>query len=164
MFIVHQRGMRNNHSVLAMHDSSAKKWPIFYLGNPVGENTVNANGSGTITLRGEHGQVQINDIDEEQHHRRLAGSQRVNGEYSSLELEITFNSQTEATAIIRFNNREVAVTGPSGFRKSRPTGQGIQMSGHFRSTKGDLGLAEDAAEAEDEIIIRWWAPGRPAPR
>ncbi|MCH8474995.1 MAG: hypothetical protein LAT55_07180 [Opitutales bacterium] len=164
MYMVNKSGMRNSDSMLVMKDTSGKKWPKLYRGNPVGENLVNATGRGSFTLRGEHDRVQLRGQGDHIHSMRLGGHNVAEtDEYPTLELEITFHSQTEAQGVIRYQGNEISVQGPSGFRESSPVGRGIQMSGHFRTTKGDLGLAEDPSENEEEIIIQWWAPGRPAP-
>lgn len=157
------RDMRNSDSILALKDTTGKKWPLIYRGNPVGQNLVNAAGRGTFVLRAENDRVQLGEEGSTGQSRRLGGSDGGAREYPTLEVEITLLSNQEATGKISFNGHTVTSTGPVGIRSSRPSGQGIQLQGNFRITKGDLGLNDEANEASEELILEWWAPGRPAP-
>jgi hypothetical protein len=156
-------GVRNSDSILFLRDSTGKKWPLYYRGNPVGENIVDAGGRGRFTLRAEPDRVQLPNQGPYGHARRLGGQPGREPPYPPLEIHIELTGPDTARGMIVFQDRRVQRQGPLSIRRSRPTGDGINLSGQFEATKGELGLASSPADANDIIHIGWWAPGRPAP-
>lgn len=156
-------GMRNSDSILFLRDSTAKKWPLYYRGNPVGDNVVDASGAGRFVLRAEADRVELGEEGFSGKSRRLAGSEGGETPYPDIEIHIQLTSNKTARGMIVFQGRRLERTGPVRIRNSRPTGSGINLSGQFEATKAELGLSESPADANDVIHIGWWAPGRPAP-
>ncbi|MCC5843866.1 MAG: hypothetical protein JJU05_06400 [Verrucomicrobia bacterium] len=156
-------GMRNSDSILFLRDSTAKKWPLYYRGNPVGDSIVDASGSGSFVLRAEADRVELGEEGLSGKSRRLAGSDGGETPYPTLEIHIELTGNKTAKGTILFQDRRLERNGPVHIRNSRPSGSGINLSGQFQATKGELGISESPADANDVIHIGWWAPGRPAP-
>jgi hypothetical protein len=158
-FIIN-RGMRNDHSVIVLRDTTGKQWPTFYRGRPVGESTIDGAGRGRFTLIGESNRVQlrggsINDM--------RVGGRADQEEFPEINFEFNLDSPDRATALITFNGQTLRKTGNYVRRRSRPTGQGINLSGVFSATRQELGLVPPGSpHANDEILINWWVPARPA--
>lgn len=155
-------GMRNSDTILFLRDTTGRKWPKYYRGNPVGEGSVDAAGSGRFTLRAAGAdRVELGEEGHSGQSRRLGGSEGGAQPYSDLEIQIQVTSRNTVNAVITYNGRRLERQGPMAMRPSRPTGQGIQLQGHFTATKAELGLATSAEDARDEIVIGWWVPARP---
>lgn len=159
-FIVNQR-MRNDHSVIVLRDSSGTRWPLFYRAHPVGESTVNSSGQGRFHLTGPTNRIQLTQGSSRT--RRLGGHLDPEAQGPEVDLHIELLSRDRARAQLRIGDRTVQLQGAATIRNSRPTGQGINMSGVFESRKGELGLAGPGDNPNTPIFIEWWAPGRPAP-
>ena len=160
LYIVNQ-GMNRDHSVLVLRDTTAKKWPKFYRAHPKGEGLVDARGRGSFTLLGPSDRVQIRGG---LHQDKRLGGTRDSDDYPDLEIQVTLTGNTTANAVVSYQGRTLELNGPISIRNSRPSGRGINLRGVFRTTKEALGLAEDDPDSrDDEIIIEFWAPGRPAP-
>ena len=156
--------MRNSDSILYLRDTTAKKWPCYYRGNPEGTNLITTDGSGTFILNGPPERVQLSDKDgDEARSRRLGGDGETEG-YPNLKMEITLTDRTNARGVIHYQGQRLEKTGAYSIRNSSPTGKGINMSGYFSATKGELNLSESPRDINDEILIGWWAPARPAPK
>jgi len=142
------------------------------LGNPKGNATVDAKGSGTFTILGEGHEVEL--LEGSRQDKRLGGRFVKSETYTDrkgrekarlllkdLEVQITLTGPTSANAVIRYNDRTIKVAGSANIRPSKPAGKGINLAGHFKTTKGTLGLNEGAADQDDVVTIEYWAPGRP---
>jgi hypothetical protein len=160
-FIVNER-MRNDHSIIVLRDSSGTRWPLFYRAHPVGESTVNSSGRGRFHLRGPTNRIQLTQGTSRT--RRLGGYVNSEDQGPEVNLHIELLGRDRARAQLQVGDRSVQLEGPASIRNSRPTGQGINMSGVFESRKGDLGLLGPGDNPNTPVFIEWWAPGRPAPR
>ncbi len=160
LFVVSE-GMNRHHSVLVLRDTTARKWPAIYLGRPDGQGQVDTRGRGAFTLVGAPEQVELREGAHQ--HRRLGGTYG-SGDYPGLEIAVTVTGPETATGTIAYNGRTLELEGRLSIRDSRPSGRGVNLRGLFRATKAQLGLdGRDPDDAEDEILIEFWAPGRPAP-
>lgn len=157
-FIVN-RGMRNDHSVIALRDTTGKQWPTFYRGRPVGDATIDAAGRGRFTLIGESDRVQLRggSLNE-----MRVGGRADQEEFPEIQFEFNLDSPDQATALITYNGQTLRKQGNYVRRRSRPVGQGINLRGVFSVTRQELGLAPPGSpHANDEILIDWWVPARP---
>ncbi|MCC5849187.1 MAG: hypothetical protein JJU29_13960 [Verrucomicrobia bacterium] len=159
LYIVNQ-GMNRDHSVLALRDTTAKKWPKFYRAHPKGEGLVDAQGRGKFTLLGTSDRVQVRGG---AHQDKRLGGTHGSDEYPDLEIQVTLTGNATANAVVSYQGRTLELNGPISIRDSRPSGRGINLRGVFTTTKGALGLDDDPDNRDDEILIEFWAPGRPAP-
>ncbi|MCC5844457.1 MAG: hypothetical protein JJU05_09415 [Verrucomicrobia bacterium] len=155
--------LRNNDSILFLRDSTAKKWPLQYRANPVGEHVVDASGSGRFVLRAEGDRVELGEEGQSGQTRRLAGQDGGGGTYPTLELRIELTGRNTASGEILFGDHRLRREGPVNIRNTRPARDGIELSGQFQATKAELGLSDAPTDANDVIHIGWWAPGRHAP-
>lgn len=155
-------GMRNSDSILQLRDSTGKKWPAIYRGNPVGNETVDAAGSGRFVLRAESDRVELGAEGDSGKARRLGSRLGEDPPYPDLEIRIELTSRNTARGVIIYNDQRLERQGPVNIRNARPTGQGINLSGYFQATKAELGLSESPEDADDVVYIGWWTSGRPA--
>lgn len=155
--------LRNNDSILFLRDSTGKKWPLQYRGNPAGEFVVDASGSGHFILRAESDRVELGEEGHSGQSRRLAGQDGGGRPYPTLELQIELTGRSTARGTIIFGEQRLQRDGPVHIRNTRPARDGIEISGQFQATKAELGLSESSADADDIIHIGWWTPGRHAP-
>ncbi|MFP4259892.1 MAG: hypothetical protein ACLFS1_02310 [Opitutales bacterium] len=162
-FVVNEK-MKNNDSLLYLRDTSGKKWPAYYRGNPVGDGLIDAEGSGSFVLRGPPDRVQLGgEADEESVSRRLGGDSGREELYPELEMSVRLLSESKALIGVVYNGRQIEREGRVSIRKSGPVGKGVAIQGFLRVTKAELGLDSSLDGQDDEVIVGWWAPGRPAP-
>lgn len=155
------RGMRNDHSVIALRDSTGRQWPTFYRGRPVGESTIEAQGRGTFTLIGESNRVQLRGGT--LNPMRVGGSED-RDDFPEITLQIELRDATRSNVTIEYQGRTVQKQGQHSIRNARPTARGsLDLRGVVTATRGELGLAPpNSPEAREDIVIEWWAPARPA--
>ncbi len=162
-FVVNKE-MKNSDSLLYLRDTTGKKWPAYYRGFPVDDGVIDANGSGAFSLKGPSDRVQLGgEAGEEGVSRRLGGNLGGQELYPELVLHVRLRNNRECVGVIEYNGKRVERQGTVSIRKSGPVGKGAATQGFFRVTKNELGLSTSPEDGQDELIVGWWAPGRPAP-
>lgn len=92
-------------------------------------------------------------------------SQGTEDSWPEVSLGVELLSNAKARGVITINGQTVTTTGPARIVKSKPVGKGINLSGTFRITKGDIGVHREGMDRpSDEIILSWWIPARPLPK
>ncbi len=162
LFVVSSE-LRNNDSIVFFLDSTAKKWPLQYRANAVGNNVVDVSGSGRFALRAEGDRVELGEEGNSGKTRRLGGQDGGGRPYPDLELHVELTSRRTARGVIILCDRRLERSGPLHMQAIRPATFGMAITGKFQATKAELGLSESPADANDMVTIGWWAPGRPAP-
>ncbi len=167
-------GMNKDWCVLVLRDMDGDQWPAIYLAHPKGKGSLDASGGGSFTILGSGSGVQL--LASEQRTGVRLGDEFMKSEtykddrgrthqrvrFPDLEVRVKVTSATSCTGSATFNGTSVDLKGACGFRKSKPVGNGVNIGGHFLTTKEDLGLAADDPEAQkDKVRIEFWAPGRP---
>jgi len=166
-----ERDMNRDWCVLVMRDRGGDLWPAFYLCHPEGSGSVDASGGGSFTILGGAEDVQLTSgsrqdvriggkLSRLETYEDNKGRERSRRVYPELRLAITITGEDSCDATIAYNGETIEVKGSCSIRPSKPTGKGINVSGRFTTTKGELGLAEGDA-ADHEVTIDFWAPGRP---